>query len=368
MGLAEPTDHGSADVWGALLNAVVDLIDSHNHTAGKGVLVPSAGLKINADVPWSFGGVNYAVTALKALDFTPVAASTITAYSSALFANSTDADNLYYRNSAGTNVKITDGNALNIAIVGGIGGDYTSIGALFSYDDATHSYWARQEAIAGVRKWARLRASDLDIYEVAVTTNRVRLSCPAALAASYALTFPAALPAGVSLVQVSNTGVLTFTNTTVADVTVGALHQTSGKIHFISPAAALAPSTSPPVWDEAGAKWTVNTTTGKLCYPVNVPVMAGVTTKITGWNLYYRKTSAAGTITAGLYYKDQTTGSTMQIGTDKTDGTNNPGFTSFAVTGLTSTLTNGRTYFLVVNGGGTTGDEFEGLEVVTTDT
>ena len=75
-----------------------------------------------------------------------------------------------------------------------------------------------------------------------------------------------------------------------------------------------------------------------------------------------------GTITASLNYKNQTTGSTQIIGSASTDATNAPGYASFTVTGLTETITNSSTYFLWVNGGGTTGDEFEGLEFTTADT
>ena len=56
----------------------------------------------------------------------PSATTAVSGYASALFANSAD-NNLYWRNSGGTNVQLTAGNSLNVAgFVGGIGGDYAS--------------------------------------------------------------------------------------------------------------------------------------------------------------------------------------------------------------------------------------------------
>jgi hypothetical protein len=227
MGMTEPTDHASTDVWGLALNAALDVIDAHDHTTGKGVLVPSAALKINANVSWSFGGTNYAITDAQAIDFTPVAAASIASLSSALFANASDSNNLYYRNSAGTNVQVTSGNTLNISIVGGIGGDYASVGALFSFDDSTKRYLAQSEG--SPRPWSGLATADIDLYEKAVSiTNKVTLKSPAALAGSYTLTFPAANPGSTQLWQVSSAGVFTASNTVANQVTLGVDYNFTG--------------------------------------------------------------------------------------------------------------------------------------------
>src|SRR5262245_41806967 len=219
MNLTEPTDHGSADIWGSMVNSAFDLIDAHDHTAGKGVKVPSAGLKINADVSWSFSGTNYAITDMKILDFTPVTAASISAYSSALFANSSDSNNLYFRNSGGTNVQITSGSTLNISIAGAIGGDYQSVGALLDFDDASDTYRLRQQVGAAVRQFAKASMADLNLFEykaqpaAGVPANSVTLKSPAALAGSYSLTMLAALPGATNLLQCSSAGILTASNT-----------------------------------------------------------------------------------------------------------------------------------------------------------
>jgi hypothetical protein len=92
----------------------------------------------------------------------------------------------------------------------------------------------------------------------------------------------------------------------------------------------------------------------------------GLTTKITGWAFYFRKTSATGTIAAYLQYFDATTGAVTTIDSTSTSA-NNPGYTSFTRTGLTHQVIPGRSYVLNVNGGGVTGDEFGAFELTLTD-
>lgn len=207
MNLVLPTDHGSVEVWDTVLDAVFALIDSHQHTTGQGVPIQSSALRINADVSTSFSGVSYAFTDVKAIDFAAVAATAVSGYAGALWINSAD-NELYYRTVAGVNVKFTNGAALNFAaFVGGIGGDYSAVGALESYDDATRRYLFQQEG--GPQPWAGLAAGNIDIYQQAASiVNKVQLKSPNALAASYALTFPAAVPAAAQMLTVDAAGQL----------------------------------------------------------------------------------------------------------------------------------------------------------------
>lgn len=201
MNLTLPVDHGSADIWDTVLDTIFGLIDAHDHTTGKGVKIPSAALNINADVSWASGGIYYALKDVLAVDFQPSAATAMTSYAGALFVNSAD-NELYWRTIAGTNVKMTAGNALNVAaFTGGIGGDYAAVGALASFDDATDRYLFQQQG--SPRPWAGIALGNLDIYQQAASiSNRVRQKSPAALAASYDMTWFTALPAsavGVSI-------------------------------------------------------------------------------------------------------------------------------------------------------------------------
>lgn len=216
MGLVLPDDHGSAGVWDTILDTVFGVVDNHDHTTGKGAPVPVSALRVASDLSFGYGGTQRAITDLKAIDFSPQAASGMTALSGALFLNSAD-NELYWRNTSGVLVKFTAGAALNVAaFTGGIGGDYSAAGALVVFDDATDSYWFQQQVGSGVRQYARMRSADVDLYEfkanptAGVPTNRVRLASPAALAASYALTMPAALPASNQPIASSSGGTLSF--------------------------------------------------------------------------------------------------------------------------------------------------------------
>lgn len=205
MSLSVPTLNGDPGTWDTQINVSLTLIDLHDHTSGKGVVVPSAGIGINANL--TFAG--YSATSLKATAFTTQASSPGT---ESVWVKTSDHE-LYYTNELGVDAKLTDNGAVNIAAVGGIVGDYASAAAAFYYDDAAKSYLALQLAPAP-NVWASLSAGDIDLYEkTSGSATRVRLSSPAALAASYAVTFPAALPGSTLLTQVSSTGVMTWSNT-----------------------------------------------------------------------------------------------------------------------------------------------------------
>jgi len=218
MGLELPTDHASGDVWGTRVNAAFGLVGSHNHTIGQGVRVPPGGLNMNANLSFSPAGTPSAVTDLLAVDFSAVAASAVASLSGALFVNSADSE-LYWRNTSGTNVKLTSGSSINVSAVGGIGGDYAAVNALEVFDDSTDSYWFQQQIGAGVRQYARMRCADVDLYEFkanptgVVPTNRVRIASPTGLAASYALTLPGSLPTAATskIVAIDSTGLIGFT-------------------------------------------------------------------------------------------------------------------------------------------------------------
>jgi hypothetical protein len=93
-------------LWATQINAAFDTIDLHDHTSGKGVLVPTSGLNINANL--NFAG--YKPYALLSTQFT----SQVVALSGATHANSVyvNNDNLYFVNGSGLGVQITSGGAI----------------------------------------------------------------------------------------------------------------------------------------------------------------------------------------------------------------------------------------------------------------
>lgn len=208
MGFLLPTDHGDAETWGVILDNALTVIGAHNHAAGSGAKISISQLAFDADISFvDSGGGKHAITDLKAIDFFPSPATGMAALSGALFlsdgTSGLAANELYYRTTSGANVQVTNGVALNFAaFVGGIGGDYSAVGALVVFDDATDAYWFEQQIGAAVRQYAKLRSADISLYEfkavgaTPVPTFAVTLKSPAALAAPYTLTMPGALPVG----------------------------------------------------------------------------------------------------------------------------------------------------------------------------
>ena len=213
MGLSKPTLAGDAATWDDQINASLDAIDLHNHTTGAGVQIPAGGLNLTTDL--TLNGT-CALTNAKALAFTTQASYTV---SKSLWVKTSDGE-LYWRNASGTDVKMTSGGTLNIAIAGGIVGDYAAAAAAVYYDDSAQAY-RFLEAAPLPNSWSRVQCGDLDLYEHASgIANRVRLASPTGLAASYALTLPAALPGSTSILQVSSAGAVTASNTVANAVTL----------------------------------------------------------------------------------------------------------------------------------------------------
>jgi hypothetical protein len=258
MALVLPTEGSDDGEWDLYLNAALELVDAHDHSTGKGVKVKTNGLDIDADLSMASGGEYSAITNAKAVDFQPQAAAALAAFAGALFTNSDDSNNLYFRTQAGTNVRITNGAVLDTTTSGGIGGDYSSVPAELNFVDASKTYTFKSSAAGN---WSRLQSGPVRIAEFATTVaNYVELASPAALASNYTVTFPAAVPASTSLVQMSSAGVLTASPT--GAVACGAI-TSSGAIS--APSAALS----------AGA--TVGTTLG-----VTGAATVGSTLEVTG--------------------------------------------------------------------------------------
>lgn len=210
IGIELPDVGLDIDTWGAILNADLSLVDAHDHTSGKGVPIRAAALSIDGDV--AFGGNG--LTTVGRVDFSEVAA--LAAGAGVLFMNSSDHE-LYWRTSGGTNVKLTSGTSINTTLVGGILGDYTSVGAVVAYDDSGDRYTFKQQS----GTWARLASGDVRLFEFNTTDAVfVGLAAPAALAGSYTITMPLAVPGSKSLVHMDTSGVLTATNTLDSNLSI----------------------------------------------------------------------------------------------------------------------------------------------------
>lgn len=191
--------------WDDLINACWEDYDEHDHSPGNGVQVPVAGIDIDDDLDLAGHGL---------IDVGKVALAEVALPStgaSFLFASSVNHE-LYWRTSGGVNLQITNGSGLNVSLIGGIAGDYASVGAELAYDDANDRYTFKQQG--GPKPWARVACGDLHLHEFNTTESlRVALKAPAALAGSIDITLPLVLPAAQAFVQMSSAGVLLASNT-----------------------------------------------------------------------------------------------------------------------------------------------------------
>lgn len=326
MSLTLPTNHGSADVWDTILEDLFTLIDEHDHTTGKGVAIPAAALNINADVPWNSGGTYRAITGIKALDFQPSDDAAMTSYACALFVDDSN-NELYWRTSGGVNVKLTAASALNVAaFTGGLGGDYASISALLDYDDASDTYRFRQELSGGVRQYAKIGVADIVLREydpagdATVPVETVTLKSPDALAASYGITMPAALPGSQAVVQMSSTGQLIASNTRANKTLV------IGPANYMEETANAYAGAGKPYF-QYNTGYYPNTSTARIVVPINLDPGD----VITDCKLWLHKGSGSGVTVFAQLWKIAFADGTRTAIDSNTNSLNAPGASSIQV-------------------------------------
>jgi len=187
------------------INACLSLIDTHNHTAGSGVQVPSDGLDINADLTF---GDNRAID-LSFVRFTPFATDESgNADLATLYVVDVD---LYYRDADGVAVRLTQN--------GSVAGTPGSIANLLS--PASAAYVALTEKF--VWQSAVNTPADLD-FGSAIFRNDVAsgygmtVEAPT-LAADTSITLPARPSGATKILSMSTSGVMTASYT-VDDATL----------------------------------------------------------------------------------------------------------------------------------------------------
>jgi len=196
--------------WATYLNTALSAIDSHDHSSGSGNQIPSAGLDIDADLDFNdYGADNLGFVAFTARALKPTPTLS-------LYAKGAD---LYFQDSTGTEVRITQDSALAGSSDGGFGGDYGDGDELATYSNATKTFSFMQDTSPAVP--AKIYSSDISIGQATTAPNVITIKSPNSLASSYTLTLPAALPASTTQkLQVSTSGVMSYYTDPVADYCV----------------------------------------------------------------------------------------------------------------------------------------------------
>lgn len=196
--------------WAEELVTAYETIDSHNHTSGQGVQIPSAGISINADLNVN----NYNFTNFRSTRFQDQGSSLAGASDKGCLYIA--AGNLYYNNGSGVAIQLTAGSALNAASIGGIGGDYSTSTASEYYTSAQTTFYFTQAA----NTVAALAGGAYSFYYNLLSGFAVTVQASASLGASYSLTLPTALPASQAVLTSNASGVMSFAtidNSTLED-------------------------------------------------------------------------------------------------------------------------------------------------------
>jgi hypothetical protein len=199
MGLDYPSPSVTiGPLWASLLNACLDLVDTHDHTATHGVKVPTAGLNINADL--SMGSFN--LTTIRGVRLNDQVATLNTAGDlRIIYAKNGE---LTYRDGAGNEVIITSAGSVAGA-TGTITGLSSPASASFNSVTGTFSF------LKDTSKPGKMVNSDILIYEYNnASANPITIKSPASVSAAYSITLPGALPTQAGLVSMSTAGVLSM--------------------------------------------------------------------------------------------------------------------------------------------------------------
>lgn len=186
--------------WADAIVADMYSVDSHDHTAGKGVPITPDGLSITSDLE------------INSNNLTEVRTVRFDAQSAALSGASDVgclyevSDDLYYNDGAGNQVRITQGGSVT-----GSSGTITGLpsgtasasfaGGTFTFESATSTP-------------ATMSVGPIVTGAATASPKTVTLSASASQPANYALTYPLALPASTSFVNVDVSGNMGTVTTT----------------------------------------------------------------------------------------------------------------------------------------------------------
>lgn len=190
MGLEQPTPGSLGPTWATDLNANSSIIDTHDHTSGKGVRITPAGLNVNTDLSIS----SFKLTSAKSVRFVSQSASLAESGAADVYVKD---GNLFFASGA-SDVQLTNGGSIAGAS-GSIAGLVSPASAVFAGQQFSFFY--------NSGTYADLRCRDLTLSTNGVSGNTVKLT--QAATATYTLTLPASPPStAVQLVGMDTTGTL----------------------------------------------------------------------------------------------------------------------------------------------------------------
>lgn len=218
MGLTVPVvSTTTGPQYASQVNVSLETIDSHDHTSGNGVQVPSAGIGIDADLPFNGFSPSGMASAKFQDQATPTSANG--------YFYMSGGDSYWYNITNATSVQITSGSSV-VGAVGNITGLTTPAEADSTAQTGTSAQdgyfsWYQNKALG---QFAKMLSGPVLIFDTASgVTNSVQLKSPASLPSSFAITLPSALPEATLPLNISATGVMTSAQVStnqIADLSV----------------------------------------------------------------------------------------------------------------------------------------------------
>lgn len=185
--------------WAYHVDNCLTIIDSHDHSAGKGVSITPAGLSINTDLP--INGNNLTLVRAVRFNSQSVPIPGVTPDGNCIYVA---AGELWYNDHNGAEVQLTNNGSV-AGTTGSISGLTPPASA--SYNSGTFVWQSNSNTPAN------LDAASLIIRNMTAGSNGITLAAPNALAANYALTLPAALPGSSGVFLTLNTsGAMSYTS------------------------------------------------------------------------------------------------------------------------------------------------------------
>jgi hypothetical protein len=184
--------------WASELNTALEVVSAHTHTPGDGNLVPTAGLGINGDLTFN----SYAAITLERVGLDDQLAALTDVRS--IYSVGGD---LYYTNTAGDQVQITNGNS-----IAGTPGAITGLGDGGSsgvYYDATNILAFYLDGASQAKfDISTIQLHAYDASGAAPYTEYIALTVPTTTV-TYSLTLPAAVPTQTGVLGMDTTGAIT---------------------------------------------------------------------------------------------------------------------------------------------------------------
>lgn len=249
--------------WAEQLNTALELVDSHDHTTGKGRLITPSAMNINADLPLGDNNLTGARSYNMQSQALPIAG---VADIRSLYAVGNE---LFYNDGLGNQIQLTLAGAINATTTGGITGDYTTSPGTLRYDSLSQTFYFEQDTVPDYIR-AHIAAANVTVHEPVANSNGITLKSPVGVVSAYDITLPPAQPLSKLPIIMDTNGELSLEQIVNAQLATNAVD--TGNIVNLS------------VTDAKIADDTI--TAGKISPTANVVTMAKetITTGAGTWN------------------------------------------------------------------------------------